>query len=257
MSHSEDTSMRELLDSAGTLEGGIVFGKEQAWEKLQARLDKKPARKITLWHIAAVAALLLITVLVAGRYTLPIPPRYNATTIAHTSEVPPQPPVTTIRQETTATYTTAPLNLPHSAIPTAPRRARTQAVAATPVLTPQITVIQQPASTITVNVPAIHAQTVVDGVVHINDLDNNTPASKPVNYEDDRYAPSLVNNIRVIHINDLGRPGGNMLKPKKVNTICMGNSVAFLKPANNCIATPYKDKFPAHTLIRINVNNQN
>jgi hypothetical protein len=66
-----ESIIRDKLDSLGTLDGGIVFGKEEAWEKLQSRLDRKPAKKIVFkWWLAA-AAVLMIFVLGAGLIYLP------------------------------------------------------------------------------------------------------------------------------------------------------------------------------------------
>ena len=56
--------MKEKIDTVGTLEGGIVFGREAAWNKLQQRLDQKPARKMALLPYS-IAASLLIAVVIA------------------------------------------------------------------------------------------------------------------------------------------------------------------------------------------------
>lgn len=55
----KDNEVKEKLESLGPLAGGVVFGKEEAWDKLQARLEKKPARKIPLLRLSAAAILLV------------------------------------------------------------------------------------------------------------------------------------------------------------------------------------------------------
>ncbi len=66
-----DQITKQKMEALGTLDGGIVFGREEAWEKLQRRLDKKPAKKIVLkWWLAA-AAVLLIIIFCAGLLYIP------------------------------------------------------------------------------------------------------------------------------------------------------------------------------------------
>ena len=54
-------TLRDKLSSLDTLSGGIVYGKEEAWEKLQGRLDAKPAKSITLKYALAAAIILLLS----------------------------------------------------------------------------------------------------------------------------------------------------------------------------------------------------
>lgn len=55
-----DIQIREKIASVDTLSSGIVFGKEDAWDKLQARLDKKPNRRHLYLYWSAAAVLLLL-----------------------------------------------------------------------------------------------------------------------------------------------------------------------------------------------------
>jgi hypothetical protein len=56
---NNDKVLKEKLNSLDTLSSGIVFGKEEAWDKLQARMDK-PAKRIALMPWLAAAAVLLL-----------------------------------------------------------------------------------------------------------------------------------------------------------------------------------------------------
>jgi hypothetical protein len=57
----DDKLLKEKLESLSPLQGGIVFGKDEAWDRLQARLDKKPlALPLARWKMAAAAAVLLL-----------------------------------------------------------------------------------------------------------------------------------------------------------------------------------------------------
>ncbi len=60
--------LRKKIDGLDTLSGGIVYGKEEAWEKLQQRIERKPAMRIAIKPIAAAAAMLLLLVIAAGIY---------------------------------------------------------------------------------------------------------------------------------------------------------------------------------------------
>ncbi len=68
---NNDKVLKEKLNSLDTLSSGIVFGKEEAWDKLQARMDK-PAKRIALmpW-LAAAAVLLLIVTVITAYYNIP------------------------------------------------------------------------------------------------------------------------------------------------------------------------------------------
>src|SRR6185437_14862572 len=66
-----DKMISEKLDGLDTLSGGIVFGKEEAWDKLQARLEKKPVRIIPLRTWLAAAAVLLLMMGTVGFYFYP------------------------------------------------------------------------------------------------------------------------------------------------------------------------------------------
>lgn len=64
----KDKEVKEKLESLSTLSGGIVYGKEEAWDKLQARLDKPAAKKIMFNYRLAAAAVLLLCVSIIGYY---------------------------------------------------------------------------------------------------------------------------------------------------------------------------------------------
>ncbi len=57
----KDSQIKEKMESLDALSGGVVFGKEEAWERLQERMDKKPAL-LFRFRYAAVAALLLVLI---------------------------------------------------------------------------------------------------------------------------------------------------------------------------------------------------
>ena len=66
-----DELIREQINSVGTLDGGVVFGREEAWEKLQARMESKSVRKFPLFYWRAAAAVLLLLLSGMTFYLIP------------------------------------------------------------------------------------------------------------------------------------------------------------------------------------------
>ncbi len=64
-------TLQSKLEGLDTLSAGIVYGKEDAWEKLQARMEQKPVRKIAWRYWTAAAAILLLLVCVSIVYKVP------------------------------------------------------------------------------------------------------------------------------------------------------------------------------------------
>ena len=71
-SNTTEEQVKQKIESLTTLQAGIVFGHEDAWDKLQARLDAKPVRKpFPVFRLAAVAALVLGIITIAIMYLQP------------------------------------------------------------------------------------------------------------------------------------------------------------------------------------------
>lgn len=66
MNNDNDKQIREKISDLNTLSGGIVFGKDASWDRLQARLDTPAPRLIPLRLRLAAAAALLACVSIAG-----------------------------------------------------------------------------------------------------------------------------------------------------------------------------------------------
>jgi hypothetical protein len=63
MQNDRNTELvRNKMEALDTLSGGIVYGKEEAWEKLQQRMERKPAMRIAIKPLVAAAAVLLLLV---------------------------------------------------------------------------------------------------------------------------------------------------------------------------------------------------
>ena len=65
-----DKEIKQKMDIVSPLEGGIVFGKDEAWDKLQNRLDARNARNIPAFYWAAAVLLVAICTGVFKYYRL-------------------------------------------------------------------------------------------------------------------------------------------------------------------------------------------
>ena len=65
---NNDKVIQEKMRSLDTLSSGIVYGKEDAWGKLQARMDRKPARNIRTQYWVAAAVLLVLVIVIPIYY---------------------------------------------------------------------------------------------------------------------------------------------------------------------------------------------
>ncbi len=67
---NKGTVIQDKIDSLDTLSSGIVYGKEDAWGKLQVRMDGKSAKRIPFKYWMS-AAVLLLAVFISGFYFYP------------------------------------------------------------------------------------------------------------------------------------------------------------------------------------------
>lgn len=201
--------LKEKIDSLGTLSGGIVFGKEEAWDKLQARLDK-PAKRVALlpWLSAAAVVLVLITIFAVYNSTtsnlsisknkIETSTKTNTPYVAAATEMPednqtknsvvpaqplPQQPITkkTERQ------------IP----PVEPKVEITNEVIAETIpenlpVAPKITAITEP----------VHPSKIPTKVVHVSEL-GNPAVDQPQPAFNNNTVSVDIKKIRVVHLNDL------------------------------------------------------
>ena len=200
-----DKTMSERLDGLSTLSGGIVFGKEEAWDKLQARLEKKPVRIIPLRIWLAAAAVLLLMMGTIGFYFYPT--KEVAQTEVKKQPKQPAPvyatvaPTTAIPTEATPQHM-AVIHKDNNYIVSVPQKKKkeTPVITNTPekILPPQEPVIERFVTEYNrvEDMPGYAPKPMK--VVHINELGNAEPqaASPQV------YNPVVV-NTNVVHINDL------------------------------------------------------
>jgi len=167
----KDGQIKEKLESLTPLSGGIVFGKEEAWDKLQARLDARPSRSIPVWwRLSAAAAVLACLFLVVRHYT-----SQNSTQLAvqHTALVPPVPPPSFVPITQDSVAQEAPAVVRHYTVP----------------VSRETLSVSYPAP-----VPPLVTDTPSDTV---SDVVAVAPPPVP--------APVLPHKMRVVHINDLNR----------------------------------------------------
>jgi|GEM_PF-1992779 len=256
MNNKEDLLLREKIESVGTLQGGIVYGKEEAWEKLQARMDKKPVRVLPWRTILAAAAIpLLVTGIILYRfmqpatvtnneYTQHTQPANNPTNVQHTASA----PITTVAATTTAQ----------------PALANTIAkLPATPTLAPITTGIpvaqniQAPLMPLATITPPAAKQKM--RVLHINELDNPVADDQATVDNNGDWRPSLMTEgkMRTMHINDVARQDEEDRLAPRAAKPSFGNITFFKKPSPEQMGMNNDLQDRGHGLFRINTGTQN
>ena len=203
MRYDDDKTVKQKMDALDTLTGGIVYGREDAWERLQQRMDKKPVKRRAAWYGIAASVLLLIGVFslwyrvpektvghvaaqtpVNNKDTIPVSPAINNTGVDNKDEV------------NIAPHLMAPVTGPYIN-----RHATAQTDTTTPVI------IQDPIAGKQVAVNTIDP--VIKQpmrVLHINDPDGEgvviQPSAKPLMARKTEIAGTTT---KVIHINELGK----------------------------------------------------
>ncbi len=244
--NNADKVLIEKLGSLDTLSGGIVYGKEEAWEKLQGRLDAKPAKSIVLKY--GMAAALVILLGFTGFYFYFAKENVNtkAQLTKSTAIQPPVAPTTVIQQpETTAVYTS--VNIKEAPAQKrnyeqVPHTSRVWDTLATQV--PEVVVenkiVIQPTSSGPVAKPM--------KVVHINDLENGTTeTSEGVGIVSNSSSGMDLARLPVVNITDLIREDFEVKRILNENRLSYGQW-PFSKPGR--AATPhdiYSDPIQKHS----------
>ncbi len=232
--------LKERIETLTPLSVGVVFGKEDAWDKLQGRLDAKPKSRISpVYWWAAAALLLLLGGAVIFRQTDAAAPQVAGNTQQAAPNIIPQTPVATqnstgtasttttvatpatISAETTVTIKTRPFPIAKSPL---------QSIAMQPLVSPIQHIDVTPIANVAVPAPIIKQPM---KVVHINELNNegySMNAGSTVTAAS--YNSTLPEKMPVVHINrvireELTIPYYNDQKAK--NPI---NLFVFIKPAH-------------------------
>ncbi len=201
--------LKDKIDSLGTLSGGIVFGKEEAWDKLQTRMDA-PAKRVALlpWFSAAAVLLVLITIFAV----------YNSTTSnlsisknkIETSTKANIPSVATASEMPEGNQTKNSV-VPAQPLPQQPIAKKTEKQI--PPVEPKVEITNEVvAETIPENLPVapkttaitepVHPSKIPTKVVHVSELGN--PAKEPPQQTFNNNTASVdVKKIPVVHLNDL------------------------------------------------------
>lgn len=174
----KDHEVKEKMESLSPLAGGVVFGKEEAWEKLQAQLEKKPVRKIPLLRLSAAAILLLG--LSIGTYRFLQRPETEHTVALPNSVVP-------IQQTTEQPVVTTPE--PQVSLSVTPETVR--------ILNTLKPVKKEESQ------PIIENNEVEPGPATLAII---TPVPQPVVVDEPAKKTVPINKMRVVHINDVGKP---------------------------------------------------
>lgn len=195
----KDAEVKEKLEQMSALSGGMVFAKEEAWEKLQARLDVPAKKAIIPWYrlaIAAAAVLLLSIGIYMYLQPATTPVTNTIVKVAPKEEIPPTPATTVAVQEPTPPTTTAPetirISLPK------PKATTTPTYAIEEKKRDCIVPLEYPEKPV---IPLAQSPAKKMRIVHINDIGKTeeTPA-EAITYN----GPSLdISKMKVVSIYDV------------------------------------------------------
>lgn len=201
----KDNEVKEKLESLSPLAGGVVYGKEEAWDRLQARMEKKPARTIPLLRLSAAAVLLLTAGMGAYYYThhttapQAIPDSYVGTTATPGSTDTEQARTMVIPPEQAPGQ--APIEIPEvircaqTEEPVVEQDAK-DSIATLPAVAANVPTVTSPAP------PAATQPIKKMRVVHINELGKAEEETPAYVYN----GPSLdINKMKVVSLNDVQR----------------------------------------------------
>jgi len=210
-----DKLLKDKLNGLSTLEGGMVFAKEEAWDKLQSRLDTKPERRKPLiyWFTAAAVLLLMVSIMVLFRQ-----PEQQVVNTKTNNEVPKPVVVDTgnalnsqlIVVEDTPSFSIAHPGHQRMKLNKTPEQL-TETFMITDTPKPQLAIIENNSipivdTEINSKPPVVSAPTVAKvkmKVVHINELNN--PDNEPEYPAVLSTTPSIsILHMKVLHINELG-----------------------------------------------------
>ncbi len=211
-SNTTEEQVKQKIESLTTLQAGIVFGHEDAWDKLQARLDAKPVRKpLAIFRLAAVAALVLGIITIAIMYLQPKQNTASSDVMATLPNRATNPDVMVslpnhdirIGQDHRSitdsfhsqnSISSAPVK-PHHIKPSAPH----------PISPGPQPIVQVPQPTTDLVPPPAPTPGPVMKVVHINEL-GKEPAPVYEFADKDIPHPHVMFKMKVVHINNLLKP---------------------------------------------------
>jgi hypothetical protein len=200
---ANDKLLQERMDKLDTLSAGIVYGKEDAWSKLQQRMEQKPAKKIAL-HYRLAAALLLLFAVAAGLYYYPAhhvivngTPQKKIMISPHSEKVLPPPAVVRIQTGSISRKYKGTFEKRIAIL-------QDKAAAVIQETPAEVTQMRSEAdsekATENLSVSVMPAQPRMR-VMHINDLDRNEEA--PTLALTANNTPADMANLAVVHINDM------------------------------------------------------
>jgi hypothetical protein len=216
-----DMQVAEKIAKLDTLGAGIVFGKEEAWDKLQARMDKRPVRVIPLRYWGAVAAVLLLFIGIIAWYRSPVEEVAVRQSEINKTQIVPPPAVAPLKQETQLPAKANTIKMktvvPGRNINVANEKIQQLAVIVPPSIMPEEHVVEEVAI---VNVPAPLTPVQPMKIIHINDLEHGSYNSLPAS----GTAPGIaLNKLPVAHINELEREAVEVKEILKNNRMTFGH----------------------------------
>lgn len=215
-----DMQVAEKIAKLDTLGAGIVYGKEEAWDKLQARMDKKPVSVMPLRYWSAVAAMLLLLIGIIAWYRNPVAEVAVKQSEINKTQIVPQPAVISTRQETMAPEKSITIKMKKvvsvKTFSVANGKMHQIAITVPPPIVSEKHVEEEVAS---INIPAPVTPALPMKIIHINDLEKGTYNVMPASGTTQGIA---LNKVPVVHINEVEREAVEVKEILKNNRMTIG-----------------------------------
>jgi hypothetical protein len=200
----------EKLDRLEPLSAGVVFAREEAWQRLNQQMDQPKKRRRLALYVGAAAAVLVLSITLLLQYS------QNATNTVQyknnvVKQINPTLPETSV-SEYPAIQSVPPVVKASGITTTAIQRKKHYPTLPAPihkfeVITPATIAPNVPDAT---NLPPAATAAPVYAVVSINELDNETPPANLVQQPDANKNTITFNRMQVIHIRDIQRSEFNL-----------------------------------------------
>jgi len=224
-----DMQVAEKIAKLDTLSAGIVYGKEEAWDKLQARMDKKLVRVIPLRYWGVVAAMLLLFIGIIAWYRSPVEDVVVRQSEINKTQIVPSPAVVSTKQETIAPEKAITIKM-KTVVPVrsinVPNEKHQIAITVPPPIVSEKHVVEEVAS---INIPAPVTPAPPMKIIHINDLEKGSYDVMPASGTTQGIA---LNKVPVVHINEVEREAVEVKEILKNNRMTIGR-IPFSKQSDD------------------------
>ena len=260
---NSDKVIQEKMRSLDTLSSGIVYGKEDAWEKLQSRMDLKPVRGIGIKYWAA-AAVVLLAVIIAIPVYFNMEKEVVKSSIRETKTN----PITAedITRQTPVVIEQPGKTLVHTVLTPAKKKQAHVVIASKIADGPMANNVETPIQhteyeahdNIVKNIAPAPKPIEPMKVVHIDDVKSMTVVPRASSIAANKESITDIKDMQVLHITDVVKEEYEVKKIRRENRVTFGRNI-FTRPSydDNYTNSNTDDNNEPHHLLKNIFNTQN